>query len=280
MAVIKSGNSTYELIIDNNGSAKVILTDGNGTTIDMSVKDFFLEVSKGNVPGVIDYSAFGINTDIDIATVPEDITATGGIFVAPTTYRVHDITSASANDTAAGTGARTVAVYGVTANGLENEVITMNGVANVPTTKMYSDIYRMFILTAGSGNTNAGAITATAQTDATVTCTIPVDGFNSCRKCIRLIPPGYTGYLFDFQASMYCATAGSYADCYLLIGSTTISLPKAYHSLSNTGNSNETDNFLVPLQVSAGTWIKARTTVVSNNNTLLNARFNLILVAN
>lgn len=280
MAIIKSGNSNFELIIDGNGAARVLLTDSNGNVIDMSTKEFFLEVSKGNISGTLDYSAFGVNSDIDVATVPEDIMTTGGVYVAPTTYRVHDITSASANDTAAGTGANTIAVYGVTVNGLENEIITMNGVANVSTTKMYSDIYRMFILTAGSGNTNAGAITATAQTDATITCTIPVDGFNDCRKCVRLIPPGYTGYLFDFQTAMYCSTAGSYADCYLLVGSTKITLPKAYHSLSNTGNSNETDTFLIPLKIESGTWVKARTTVVSNNNTLINARFNLILVAN
>lgn len=281
MAVIKSGDSVYELIINSDGSAKVRLVDGAGNVVDMSPKDFYLEVQKGNITGTIDYSAFGINPDIDIATVPEDISVAGGVFVPPTTYRVHDITSASANDTAAGTGARTLKIYGVTSAGLESETITMNGAANVPTTKAYSDIYRMYVETAGGGYTNAGIITATAQVDATVTCSIIVDGFNSCRKCIRLIPPGYTGYLFDFSAAMYCATAGSYADCYLLRGSNyNILRPAAYHSLSNTGSSNETDEFKAPLVLASGEWVKARTTVVSNNNTLVQARFNLILVAN
>jgi hypothetical protein len=242
--------------------------------------DFFLSLSKGEIANHSDYSAFGINQDVDTGT-PEDIWLNGGTFTPPTTYRVHNIASASANDTSAGTGARTVKVYGVVSTGLAEETITMNGTSNVATVNSYSDIYRMYILTAGSGETNAGAITATAVTDATVTCTIPTGGLNTCRKCIRLIPPGYTGYIYDFQAGMSQATASSFADVYLMTKeSGGVWLSRRYHSLNNSGSSVEFDEFKVPLKLTEGTWVKVRCTSVTNNNTLVQAAINLILVKN
>lgn len=131
--------------------------------------DFLLEVAKGNVPKHSDYSVTGFNSDIDSGTTPETICGGGGVFTPPTTYRIHDIVSTSANDTAAGTGLRTVRIYGVTSSGFETEDKTMNGLTNVPTTKSYIDIYDIVPLTFGSGGTNAGVITATAAAPGTVT---------------------------------------------------------------------------------------------------------------
>lgn len=242
-------------------------------------RDFYLELSKGNVVNHSDYSAYGINLDIDSATVPEDIWYNGGIFVAPTTYRVHDIVSSSVSDTAAGTGMRNIKVYGVVAGGLASETIVLNGTTNVPTVNSYSDIYLMEGATWGSDLFNVGSISATAQTDATVTAYITVNN-NATKKAIRLIPPGYTGYLYDFQAGMQQATASSFAEVYLFIKEGTGWVPKTVHLLSNTSNTVEIDLFKAPRKLTAGTWIKAQCTSVTNNNTLVHASFNLILVKN
>lgn len=32
-----------------------------------STSDYYLEISKGNIPGTIDYSAYGLNMDVDTA---------------------------------------------------------------------------------------------------------------------------------------------------------------------------------------------------------------------
>jgi len=243
--------------------------------------DWFTEVAKGKVPKHQDYSGSGVNKDVDTGSTPEDIWLTGGVFVPPTTYRIHNIVSASANDTAAGTGARTVHVFGVTANGLENEVISMNGVTPVPTTKSYKDIYELHIDTCGAGNTNAGIITATAVTDATVTASIQVDGLNTSRKAIRYIPTGYTGYLYDWNAGMEHATAGNSAGVYLQTkydGEAWLS--RGYHSLSNSGASYEIEHFKTPLVLPADTWVKIQCTSVSANNTLIQGGFNLMLKQN
>lgn len=241
--------------------------------------DFFTEISKGLVPKHTDYSAFGINDDIDTATTPEDIWVNSGLFVPPTTNRIHDIVSSNANDTSAGTGARTVKVYGVTANGLENETVTLNGVTPVSTTKSYYDIYILHINTAGSGNTNAGIITATAQTDSTVTAAIAANGYNTSRKAIRYIPTGHKGYLYSFDAGMQQTTAGSSALVYLLTKeSGGVWLARHIHSLNNSGNNFENQDFKAPIVLNAGTWVKIQCSSVSQNNTLIQGGFELILV--
>lgn len=233
-----------------------------------------------------DYSAFGRNSDVDTGAA-EDVWNTGGVFTAPTTARIHDIVSTNINDdgSPAGTGARTITVYGVTSNGLESETVTMNGTTNVATSKSYYDIYRMVVATAGSGLTNAGTITATAQTDATVTCSISVGAYQSSMKAIRFIPSGYTGFVFDWYSLMYSATVGATANVALFtkysggvwIGESTHSLVAQGNTLT-PGNNLETNNFVVPFEVAAENWIKVSATSVDTNNTIIESRLSILLV--
>ena len=243
--------------------------------------DFYLEVAKGSFPGYVDYSAFGVNFDIDTTSTPEDIWLNGGVFVPPTTYRIHNISSSSVNDTVAGTGARTLLIQGVISTGLSSEIINMNGISTVATVNSYSDIYAMEVLTAGSGTMNAGNISAVAQTDGTTTAFIAINGLNSAKKAIRLIPPGYIGYLYNFQGGMQQATATSFADVSLQTKTSTgVWISRRFHGLSNTGSSVEDDVFKSPLVLSTGTWVKIQCTNVTNNNTIVQGEFNLLLIKN
>lgn len=242
-------------------------------------KDFYLEIAKGNVPKHIDYGFFGINEDIDVATYPQDIWSSGGIFTPPTTYRIHDIVSVSANDTAAGTGARTLRIYGVVSNGLADEIITLNGVTPVSTVNLYSDIYRMVIFTSGSGLTNAGIITATSATDGTVTAAIHVNGYNASRKGIRLIPPGYKGYIHDWQTSMTQSIATNSAINYLITKTSTgLWISRSVQTLFNSGASSLKIEYKTPLLLLAGEWVKVQCANVSANNTTIQCNVNLTLV--
>lgn len=245
--------------------------------------DPFLEaVRTGKYAGktCYDYSAVGKNGDVDTGGY-EDLWYAGQ-FTPPTAPRIHDIVSTDINDdgSPAGTGARTIQIYGVTASGLESENIIMNGTTNVATTKTYYDIYDMVVWTAGSGNTNAGVITATAQTDGTVTCGIAIGDGNAALRAIRYIPTGYTGYLFDWNASMYQNTTGYTAEvCLKTKFSSGVWIEKAEHILVALGSSNERDEFKMPLVIPAESHVKIEVATVSNNNTVVQGGFSLLLVA-
>lgn len=146
---------------------------------------------------------FGQNADVD--TSKEDLVAQGGTVVQPTEARVHNIASSDAKDTnagAGGVGARTIRISGLDGDFDEvSEDIELDGVSNVATTFSYTRINRMIVLTAGSELDNAGIISATAVTDGTVTCTIPI-GYNQSLYALYTIPRNKTGYMTDFYISI------------------------------------------------------------------------------
>ncbi len=70
-----------------------------------------------------------------------------------------NVTSDDVADTSAGTGAQTVKVYGLDANYVEvDETVTLNGQTIVVTTQTFLRVFRVIVLTAGSGGTNAGPL--------------------------------------------------------------------------------------------------------------------------
>lgn len=70
-----------------------------------------------------------------------------------------DVTSSSTSDAAAGTGARTVEIYGLDFDGNPlSETITMNGNAIVQTANAFWRVFVAKVITAGTGRKNAGDI--------------------------------------------------------------------------------------------------------------------------
>lgn len=148
----------------------------------LGTRNFPLEVALGKVAGYLPLNKFGEAPDCD-SGIPTDIwdgadgVPTGtDIWIPPTQARIHDIVSSDVNDDGSpvGTGMRTLRVYGLTGWGTAqvSEDVTLNGTTAVPTANAYVIIHRMEGLTFGTGETNAGIIKATAQTDATVTAAI------------------------------------------------------------------------------------------------------------
>lgn len=241
--------------------------------------DFFLEVSKGNVPKHSRVNKSGINLDIDAATDPEDIISEGGTFTAPTTARIHNIASTDANDTSAGTGARTITIQGLDGSyNYATETVILNGTSNVATVNSYIIIDYMAVLTFGSLLTNQGIITATAQTDATVTTEIPI-GYNQNQMAVFQIRNGYKGYLNSYHASMNQSTASSTAVIHLMTKTDTGPwLVRRVMFLNNAGNNSISQEIKPPLQLLAKTLIKLRIFEVSNNNTMVSGGFDITLV--
>jgi len=148
---------------------------GNKLTVEvnqgqqMSVSAPLLEMSLEHVTGYRSIVIEGNKDSLDTGT--EDIWGGVGDLSYLTAAETMNIASTDANDTSAGTGARTVKIKGLDSAHLEiEETVVLNGVANVLTSNSYLRVSSIEVLTAGSGQENAGDITATASTAATVQC--------------------------------------------------------------------------------------------------------------
>lgn len=159
---------------------------------------FALQVARGQVQGHTAINIFGYNPDVD--TSEESIWPDGGTIPHPTVASVLTISSSSASDTSAGTGARTVRVEGLDGNyNVVSETVTLNGQTAVNTTNSYLYINSFYVITTGSGGVNAGNINAGTGT---VTAGVPAvlydiiaTGYNNRTTGHYCVPAGYTGYM-------------------------------------------------------------------------------------
>lgn len=154
----------------------------------LSMAAALLEISLENVSGYEPIVIEGNNEDIDTGT--EDIWIEGGNLIYLTAAETMNIVSTAAADTSAGTGARTVEIKGLDGAYLEiEEIIILNGTSNVLTSNSYLRILSVEVLTAGSGEENAGIITSTASTTTTVQCSIPT-GISVSKNSQFTVPIG------------------------------------------------------------------------------------------
>jgi len=166
---------------------------------------FELQVARGQVAYHESVYKFGNNAEVADST--ETIWQQGGLYSYLSAASVLKVSSSSANDTSAGTGARTVELFGLDGDYNEiNEVVTLNGQTAVNTTQSYLRINRMIVRSAGSGGSNAGIIyagtgTVTTGVPANIYATINGDGSNQTLMALWTVPAGYTAYLMQYDVS-------------------------------------------------------------------------------
>lgn len=179
-----------------------------------TTEEFFLQVARGQIGGHRVVLRSGLNRDIDTGT-DESLWDQGGLYVFPPSASAMTVSSSSANDTAAGTGARTVLVTGLNASYVEQqEIITLNGQSAVTTVNSYLRVFSATVLTAGSGETNAGDVytgtgTVTAGVPAVVYLKIPA-GFGATQAAQYTVPAGYTAYLVDIIGSCIASSTNQH----------------------------------------------------------------------
>jgi hypothetical protein len=211
----------------------------------------------------------------------------GGLWVAPTSARVHNIVSTSANDTAAGTGARTILVEGLDSSFNEiSETVTLAGLTNVATANAYTRINSMMIVSAGSGKTNAGIIRATAQTDGTVTSLISV-GYGLSHCGIYTVPNGKTcSILYGYVSALRPSSTSDSMISLQFIGITGIDtanpVSRIVHfiGVSMVGTNSYQHDYVLPFQVAEKTDLIIRITYSTDNDMRVAAGFGMILKNN
>lgn len=171
---------------------------------------FELQVSRGQISYHNIQFKFGYNAVV--GNSKETIWSQGGLYTYPPSASVMTVSSSDANDTSAGTGARTVEVFGLDADYNEiNEVVTLNGQTPVNTTKSYLRINRGVVRSAGSGGENAGVIyagtgTVTTGVPANIYLTIDGQGDNQTLMCLWTVPANYTAFLVKMSLSTGTST--------------------------------------------------------------------------
>ena len=155
--------------------------------------DWFQRVGFGLISGYERASGWGNNPDVDTGTLPEVISPLGTSAVPwMNTATSLEILSANAADTAAGTGARTVAVFGLDASYNRVTVtVTLNGVTPVALGTQLVAINQVRVMTQGSGGTNAGLLTVRDAGGGTTRILVPAG--RSISQCSGYtVPAGYT----------------------------------------------------------------------------------------
>ena len=159
-------------------------------------RDYYLEVALGNVPGVS--NLFLTATSNTIGTTYTDVWDAGGVMDFPTSAETWEIVSDSANDTSAGTGARTVLITSLDDNYDEQtEVATLNGTTAVTLTNSYFRPRSAVVATVGSNGVNVGNITIRVSSGGNTRLYIPADE-GATNSSHFTIPRGKTVYPIQF----------------------------------------------------------------------------------
>lgn len=241
-----------------------------------------IDLALGRYPNLTVGTKFGRNGDVDTGTAPEDLWEGGGPYTGHPlgfTPETVNVRSASANDTAAGTGARTVKIIGLktsTSTAYESEDITLNGTTNVTSVNSWWRINRAFVMT---GDDNDGVITIEPSvTAANVFAQMPA-GFSQTQIGAFTVPAEMRMLVKRIRVAIVRASGAA--------GSATISFRVrepggVYRAVRifevQTGgpvNYTEFAGTVFP----AGSDVKFRVDQVSDNNTICEGAFEYILTA-
>lgn len=184
-----------------------------------TTEEFYLQVARSQIAGHESNFKFGFNPDVDDAL--ETVWAEGGLYSYLSAATILKVSSSSTDDTAAGTGARTVEIFGLDGNYNEiSETVTLNGQTAVNTTNSYLRINRGVVRSAGSGGQNAGVIYAGTGT---VTSGVPANkylsiaiGDNQTLMSLWTVPAGYTAFILHTDVTVATSQSNKYCTAKLV----------------------------------------------------------------
>lgn len=187
----------------------------------INVSSFFVDVSRGRFPSYKANLKFGRNPQSNTNSTPEDIWDGGGIYTGQPISAVETIQvfSSSANDTSAGTGARTIQLEGLDADWNEQvEVVTLNGTTPVTTVYTWRRMSRAYILTAGTLGYNEGTITARHSTTTTNVFAVMPPQANQTSIGASTVPAGKIRVITNLYSAMAITggTSGSANHAFLI----------------------------------------------------------------
>jgi hypothetical protein len=241
----------------------------------VGVIDYFTLVARGLITGQSALLKFGRNPDID-QTVEETVWEGGGVYPFPATAVSLEVVSSDADDTAAGTGARTITLIGQDSNNNEKTAtITLNGVGAVAIPGTWLRVYRCSVTTAGTSAVNEGTLTIR---DAGGGTTRLVVGANNGQTLMAVytVPSGKTAYMLSYYASSNALTA-SYVDIKLITRTSAGVINLKHQQAESSGLFKYMFSIPFAIPEKNDIYINA---VSSANNTDVCAGFDILLINN
>ena len=207
---------------------------------------FARRAALGTLNGVYVVEKFGDNPTLDVG-VAETIWEGQGLYpwdAFASGAQVLEAVSASASDTLAGTGARTVRVEGLGSNyELQNENVTLNGTTAATLSLPFIRVFRIRVITAGSSGTNAGVITIRLSGGGVTVGTVSA-GENQSQMGIYTIPANKTGLIVQFQSAL-SKKQSTIVEAEIYVRSFgEVFQEKLKHRLGATSGSQETTTFV------------------------------------
>lgn len=217
--------------------------------------------------------AMGENASVDIATTPEDLWQHGGMYTFPTAAGVVSIVSDDPNDTLLGTGAQKVLIMGLDEDWMPiSEEVEMDGTTPVATTKEFWRRNAFFVTSAGSGEVNAGNITATLNA---VTLAYIEIGLGSELAAIFSSREGFATEIKQIVASVTEATGFASAEIIVQFRQTSLGYSWWTPFMTSVANrvSGNTITFETPILVPEKSDIRLRVNAVSSNGMHIDGGF-------
>lgn len=241
--------------------------------------DPFLSMVSGDLAGWSIVYKFGRNDDVDVVSAPEDVWIGGGVY---TGFPVGDVEtvevfSSSANDTSAGSGARTVTISGLDGDFLEqSETIALNGTTPVVSSNTYSRVNKLIVETSGGDTAfNDGNLTVRhTTTTANVFVTAPA-GFGQSQVCAFTVPADKTGFVIRLSVDVNRSNSA------IIDGGLWIrefnKAPRLIRIFSASDSDRYIDVIQGGIEVSAKTDLVVRVTSTSALNVEVTANMDIIL---
>lgn len=240
----------------------------------------YVAAFTNNLQGVSVANAIGVNPDIDTATVPECVVAQGGMYSFLSAASALEVVSDSANDTAAGTGARTVRLELLDANYVSAVVVvTLNGLAAVAVGGgPYLRVNDMRVASVGSGESNAGNITLRVSGGGS-TLSYMLAGKGRAQQAVYTVPANRTAFAMHSKVGIIRAKQSVSAEIELQSRTGTGAwIVRNTVQASSDGNVSDISDPPLPPPFLQKTDIRYVVTNVSANDTAVHAVMQLLLV--
>ena len=241
---------------------------------------FELQVARGQIVGHRAITVFGFNPDVDTTEV--SVWPLPSMIPQPAAALQMSVSSTNANDTAEGTGARTIVVQGLDGDYDEiTETVTLDGRNAVLTAASFLRINYMYVASVGSTKSAAGDIyigtgAVTAGVPATTYNIIKFNYNDTITGCYT-VPAGHTAYVTQGQF-----TAGQVSGATAVQGRLVAvngSGIRRTAAVTTLNNGTADYPFEYPLPLPERTTIEA-TAIGGANNNSVSSLFVLVLIKN